>query len=81
MEISVIERAKLHRKEKTIRRLGLRIFEMAHDPENSNEIRKNIIAILSHISGLSPSYLKPTNRSLLAINFWANHYRSGKTRE
>ena len=70
MEITKKERQKLLKKRNAIRKLTLRILEMAHDPKNLEEIKKNIMATLSQLSEIT-SCLYPTHKSFPIFQSWA----------
>ena len=54
--------------------MGKQILTIADEPRYSKEIKHKIIAILSQLNDLSPSYLMSTNRSLGWIQSWADYH-------
>jgi len=71
MEIKEKERLMLVEKKDHICELTLEILDMAHDPESSLEIRKNVTTILSELSTIA-SYSDSKNRDFDELENAAN---------
>jgi hypothetical protein len=63
MELTENERLMLVKKKETICGLTLKILDMAHDPKNALEIKKNLTTILSELNAIA-SYSDSKNYNL-----------------
>ena len=69
MEISATERMMLVKKKEEICGLTFRILDMANEPKNAIEIKKNMTMILSLISTIA-SYAESKNYNLTGLGIW-----------
>jgi hypothetical protein len=67
MKITAIDKIKLQRKEKTIRKLGKIIFEKAENPKNVAQIKKYLTTLHFELNSLSPKYLPSTDKPTLTL--------------
>lgn len=71
MEITEKERLMLVKKKEMICGLTLKILDMAHDPQNSLEIKKNVTTILSELNTIA-SYSDVKKKNLDVFTAWAD---------
>lgn len=71
MEITEKERLMLCKKKDTICGLTLKILDMAHDPQNSLEIKKKVTTILSLLNTIA-SYSNAKKKNLDVFTSWVD---------